>query len=107
MKHRQYNSAELRELFGVEKYGKDTVLTEEILAGRLTVLSQKVMALVQAIRERKHYAYAPLYVIKCGEASPNELRFYLNFAGEKYEEFRSVNMNFKEFVAMLESQVGF
>ena len=82
---RNYNPAELRDLFGVDKYSKETNLTEEILSGRLTVLSQKVMALISAIRERKHFQYIPLFVVKCGEGSTDELRFYLNFTNEKYE----------------------
>jgi hypothetical protein len=37
------------------------------------------MALVAEIRQRKYYQYIPLYVVKCGEGSGMELKFYLNF----------------------------
>ena len=49
------------------------------------MLSTKVLELLSQIRSRKSYGYIPLYVVKCGEASGTEMRFYLNFCNEKYQ----------------------
>ena len=48
-------------------------------------MSAKVLELLNQIRVRKSYGYIPLYVVKCGERTGMEMRFYLNFCNEKYQ----------------------